>query len=102
MIKRPKRSPEEIAQDLDETIRATEKHLDALYAKRAHRRGTGYIAGWTYCGCGRTHIGPLAPSDGNATQAERDRRYCRECEGRHESAQYLPGGARYVEIKGAA
>ena len=89
MAKRPIKSPEEQAYTLDEAIRASVAHLDALYTKRAHRRGTGYIAGWKYCGCGRTHIGPIAPSDGNATQEERDRRHCRECKGRQDEALYV-------------
>ena len=91
MAKRPIKSAEERAWDLDEEIRATEKRLDALYAKRAHRRGTGYIAGWIYCGCGRTHISPVAPCDGERTQAERDRLHCTECRDRYRLECYARG-----------
>lgn len=93
MTKRPKKTTEEIAYALDEEIRATEKRLDDLYAKRAHRRGTGYIAGWIYCGCGRQHIGPLGRDDAQQerTQEERDRLYCRECRDRYVSACYARG-----------
>jgi hypothetical protein len=91
MIKKRKATDEERAFALDEEIRATVTRLDTLYAKRAHRRGTGYIAGWIYCGCGREHMGPISPAEGNATQEERDRMHCRECRDRYVSECYARG-----------